>query len=455
MRVTTIGAAVAAILATSAHAAPSNVTWKAPTSGGTLSGVLNQSATCEVSGTGISYVRFYIDGRAQHRYGLAVPLQHRHHQVLERDAYAARDRVRQQQHRRDERDLDQDPATGGSTTPPPPPPPPPTEPVPPPPSGSLSFTSPASGATLKGTSNPCAVNGLSTTKYVRFYVDSTWLNTDTSNPWACNIDTTKFKDGAHTLKAVAWQTNDTGPSNTVTIPIVIANSGTTPPPPPPPDDEVPPPVSLPSTGTRAVATFESIGLYWKPPSNPGSAGCTIRYEEGQRVDLEGRPADVVRLAQQRVPRQHRAPRSGHRLPGAVRPAGQDPGRAGQHQDLVGELPDRAHGHRRQPHHAAQHHRRRHGQRLRALHRRQHRRRRRRGPQHPHLGAVRHRARPDAQGRDPRRHLAGAGHQQRGDRGQRHQRLGPFQRQDHQGRLEGRHQRGFGGEALRAAAPARG
>jgi hypothetical protein len=30
---------------------------------------------------------------------------------------------------------------------------------------------------------------------------------------------------------------------------------------------------------RAVATFESLGLYWKPPSDPGEAGCPARYRQ--------------------------------------------------------------------------------------------------------------------------------------------------------------------------------
>src|SRR5204863_1891608 len=30
---------------------------------------------------------------------------------------------------------------------------------------------------------------------------------------------------------------------------------------------------------RAVATFESIGVYWAPGSNPGSAGCQIQYRK--------------------------------------------------------------------------------------------------------------------------------------------------------------------------------
>jgi hypothetical protein len=33
----------------------------------------------------------------------------------------------------------------------------------------------------------------------------------------------------------------------------------------------------PSAGARAVATFESLGLYWTPPADPGAAGCEVRY----------------------------------------------------------------------------------------------------------------------------------------------------------------------------------
>ena len=35
---------------------------------------------------------------------------------------------------------------------------------------------------------------------------------------------------------------------------------------------------------RAVATFESIGLYWTPPANPGAAGCTVQYRRSADTD---------------------------------------------------------------------------------------------------------------------------------------------------------------------------
>src|SRR5438105_3274207 len=34
----------------------------------------------------------------------------------------------------------------------------------------------------------------------------------------------------------------------------------------------------PSNGARAVPTFESIGLYWTPPSNPGG-GCPVLFRK--------------------------------------------------------------------------------------------------------------------------------------------------------------------------------
>jgi hypothetical protein len=36
--------------------------------------------------------------------------------------------------------------------------------------------------------------------------------------------------------------------------------------------------SLPTAG-KAVPTFESLGLYWTPGTNPGAAGCTVRYRK--------------------------------------------------------------------------------------------------------------------------------------------------------------------------------
>jgi len=50
---------------------------------------------------------------------------------------------------------------------------------------------------------------------------------------------------------------------------------------PPDATEVPcadPPASLPAGGT-GVPTFESIGVYWKPGSDPGDAGCQVQFRK--------------------------------------------------------------------------------------------------------------------------------------------------------------------------------
>src|SRR5437868_12147638 len=36
---------------------------------------------------------------------------------------------------------------------------------------------------------------------------------------------------------------------------------------------------LPSSGARAVPTFESIGLYWTPPSTPSADGCAVIFRK--------------------------------------------------------------------------------------------------------------------------------------------------------------------------------
>jgi hypothetical protein len=41
---------------------------------------------------------------------------------------------------------------------------------------------------------------------------------------------------------------------------------------------------------RAVATFESIGVYWTPPANPGAAGCAIKFRKaGDAAWRDGLP----------------------------------------------------------------------------------------------------------------------------------------------------------------------
>jgi hypothetical protein len=154
------------------------------------------------------------------------------------------------------------------------------------------FKSPLSGATVSGVlqKEKCYVAGRSVGK-VAFSVGSTALNTDTAvtDGMSCVLDTTKLANGTHTLKAVAYNTAGTA-TYTEQISIKVQNgtatttpTATTPPatttPTTNPTTPVFTPTNLPSTNTKAVPTYESIGLYWKPPSNPGSAGCSVRFRQ--------------------------------------------------------------------------------------------------------------------------------------------------------------------------------
>ena len=41
---------------------------------------------------------------------------------------------------------------------------------------------------------------------------------------------------------------------------------------------------------RAIATFESIGVYWTPPADPGAGGCPIQFRKsGESAWREGLP----------------------------------------------------------------------------------------------------------------------------------------------------------------------
>ena len=137
----------------------------------------------------------------------------------------------------------------------------------------VSFKAPSSGATISGTlqGSACEVTGTEI-KRVRFHLDTTELNKDASSPWQCVLDTTNFANGTHTLMAVAFDRK--GNSTSTQISVNIENAA------PPPAASVP----------TAVATFESLGLYWTPPSDPGAAGCTVRYQKaGELVWNDGLP----------------------------------------------------------------------------------------------------------------------------------------------------------------------
>jgi hypothetical protein len=175
------------------------VSFKQPASGATLSGVLRDSTLCEVAGSGFNKVVFDLDGR-QLNTEMSGPwhcsfdtrsFSNGAH-TLKATAFSSTGATTVAQ-------VAVNISNGTTTTPPPPPPAS---------SNGLTFTSPANGATLSGSSNPCAVSVPSGTTYVRFYRDGAWLNTDTSAPHACNVSTTGLASGTHKLKAIAYNTSN-------------------------------------------------------------------------------------------------------------------------------------------------------------------------------------------------------------------------------------------------------
>ena len=87
----------------------------------------------------------------------------------------------------------------------------------------VTFTAPAAGATISGSFNAssgCQVGGTGIYKVV-FFMNSTQLNTEMVAPWQCTLDTRKFANGTHTLKAVAY--NSAGASTSVTRTVTVKN----------------------------------------------------------------------------------------------------------------------------------------------------------------------------------------------------------------------------------------
>src|SRR5215470_14633004 len=50
------------------------------------------------------------------------------------------------------------------------------------------------------------------------------------------------------------------------------------------------PSALFAAEPRAISTFESIGVYWTPPSDPGPGGCPVQFRKsGESAWREGLP----------------------------------------------------------------------------------------------------------------------------------------------------------------------
>ncbi|HEX2199029.1 MAG TPA: heparin lyase I family protein, partial [Burkholderiales bacterium] len=166
----------------------------------------------------------------------------------------------------------------------------------------VSFSQPTSGATLKGTINQtaaCEVKGTGISQ-VKFYLDSTALNTELTAPYLCNLDTTKFANGSHTLMAVA--SNSAG-STTTQVAVKIDNS-TSETPPPPTSSAVDPAdvinqarASVPFRDQRGYNT-QVINKYIQAPDIPetGIHGSVLSNGESLRLGKETDPRDSSKKA---------------------------------------------------------------------------------------------------------------------------------------------------------------
>src|SRR4029079_9284665 len=70
----------------------------------------------------------------------------------------------------------------------------------------VSIASPANGATVSGTITITAnaTDPIGSIAHVDFYVDSTFLVSDTAAPYMATLDTTRLSNGQHMLKAYAY-----------------------------------------------------------------------------------------------------------------------------------------------------------------------------------------------------------------------------------------------------------
>ena len=103
----------------------------------------------------------------------------------------------------------------------------------------VAFSAPLAGSTISGDiyqNSRCEVKGSSDIRRVVFWLDgNVQLNTEGSAPWNCNVNTTKYYDGTHRLKAVAYDRNGASTPAEITLnfsnnnPAPGSGGGTTPP----------------------------------------------------------------------------------------------------------------------------------------------------------------------------------------------------------------------------------
>jgi hypothetical protein len=266
-------------VAFAANAEAPKVTWRSPLSGATLSGTINGS-TCAVDATstvGMDVVSFWIDNyQIQNDY--SAPFNCAFDTKMLSDG--PHTMMVQAYNTRRELTTSSIPVTinNTATTTAPAPAPVTTIPsgtavaTPAPTAGSLGiwFKAPANGATVSGTLNlgtNCYVKGTGSIARVDFFVDATSVGTDSNaaDGMQCLVDTTKFANGAHQLKAVAVSAG--GSTDTDIISINIQNAATT------------PPVVVPPAGTNQAPTVSFVS-----PTASQTVSGTVAYSASAADD---------------------------------------------------------------------------------------------------------------------------------------------------------------------------
>lgn len=123
----------------------------------------------------------------------------------------------------------------------------------------VSFSSPASGATVSGTVSVqvAASDNVGVTS-VSLSVDGSALGTDTSAPYSFSWNTTTATNGTHTLTATA--ADAAGNKSTAQITVTVSNS---------PPDTTPPTISITSPSAGATVSGTSVSVYVKATDNVG------------------------------------------------------------------------------------------------------------------------------------------------------------------------------------------
>ena len=148
---------------------------------------------------------------------------------------------------------------------------------------SVAINAPTSGATITGKTAAYSASasdpGGAVSKVDMYVVQGAtqkMVGSKTAAPYDGTIDTTQFANGAATVMAIA--TDNLGATSQTSRSVTISNTSTSTPTDPGPGTGGTG-TSLPSSNAKAIATFESLGMYWTPGSNPGSQGCEVRYRK--------------------------------------------------------------------------------------------------------------------------------------------------------------------------------